>query len=435
MIRRLILATGYSGIGRLFSTLGNMLFVLAVSQHLKPSDLGVYALLFFFTQLFSGITPLGYPMYLAREVAHRRDNRQALGESLKEGGTALFWGSGLSLVVWLLMLLFYQKLPSNLLFLAVVAGILWGGEYLLAGILTGLERMAQNAFWHGVSLTLICAGLFLQSQFPLDLHNLFLLRIVATLIGLLGRLYALKDLKALFSLGRRLKSFHESSFFWYSGWVYLASRQLDVLILSFFLSDDLLGGYFLALRIFLTFGIVAEVLGIALIPFISRAHHGREERSLGWLFRRVVIGTFIVGIPLGVIFTLSRTWLITFFNPLLLESVSPLLGSLSWVIPFSLGNHLVGAFFSASNYQRERLYIHLAVIISTFIALVPLILVSSVTGAIWAKMGSDTVLFVCLCLKFNRILKSGPPSTGAHELAPDKKENKMGHIRCPEALQ
>jgi len=400
MIKRIVRATGYSGLGRFFSTLGNMLFVLAVTRHLDASALGVYGLLFFFTQLFSGITPLGHPMYLAREVAHRRDDEAKLGASLGDGGSALFWGGALSALIWLVLAIFYHRLPPDLLNLAVIAGVLWGIEYLLCGVLIGLERLAVNALWHGVSLGMIVVALFLQDTFPLTLTALFWVRIIATTVGLMGRIWAMKGLGRLFVFSWKLSSYKESSFFWYSGWVYMASRQLDVLVLSFFLSEGVLGGYFLALRIFLTFGIVAEVLGVALIPFISRAYHGHEERSLEWLFKMVLCGTFLVGIPLGLLFYFGRYGLIAFFNPLLVSTVSPLLTGLSLVVPFSLGNHLVGAFFSASAYQRERFFIHLWVILATFLALVPLVLLSSVAGAIWVKMGSETLLFIILVWRF-----------------------------------
>lgn len=403
MITRLIKATGFSGIGRLFSTLGNMLFVLVVSRHMDAGALGVYGLLFFFTQLFSGISPLGHQMYLAREVAHCREDGRELGRHLGDGAAALLWGGGLSILVWVVLGLCYDKLPFALLTLATAAGVLWGVEYLLSGVQIGLERLENNALWHGISLLLIVWALFGQSFFPLTLASLFWIRIAATTLGLLGRLYSLRGLKQCFTFTWRLHSFRESSFFWYSGWVYLASRQLDILILSFFLPDEVLGGYFLAFRIFLTFGIVAEVLGVALTPFISRAYHGREERSLDWLFRMVLLGIVAGGLPLALAFYYSRSWLVAIFNPLLVDSVSPMLAALAWVVPFSLGNHLIGAFFSASKYQRERLYIHLTVILVSLAALIPLIHFYSVWGAVWVKMGMDVLLFVLLTVKFKSI--------------------------------
>lgn len=404
MIRRMIQAAGFSGLGRFFSTLGNMLFVLAVSRHLDAAALGVYGLLFFFTQLFSGIAPLGHPMYLAREVSHRRDNPDLLADSLSQGGGALLWGGTLSMLVWGALLVFYGRLPAELFNLAVAAGVLWGGEYLLAGILTGLERLAVNALWHGVSLSVVVWGLFFQSVFPLTLSFLFWLRIVSTVIGLLGRLAAMRPLRRFHPRTWRLGSYRDSAFFWYSGWVYMASRQLDVLVLSFFLSDAVLGGYFLALRIFLTFGIVAEVLGVALIPFISRAYHGREEHSLHWLFGKVVLATFAFGLVMALLFHFTRSWLIAFFNPGLVNDVSPLLGSLAWAVPCALGNHLVGAFFSATDYQQERFWIHLGVIVASFAALWPLVVCFSVVGAIWVKIGSEILLFVIMLLRFRKKL-------------------------------
>ncbi len=400
MIRRIFQAAGYSGLGRFFSTLGNMLFVLAVSRNLDAAALGVYGLLFFFAQLFSGISPLGHPMYIAREVAHCRDEQGRLAVTLREGGSALLWGSGLSLLLWGVLLMAYGRLPADLLNLAVISGMLWGVEYLLVGILIGMERLAANALWHAVSLLLIVYCLFFQSIFPLTLQALFWIRIAATLVGLMGRLWAMAGLRRLISFSWRLSSYRESSFFWYSGWVFLASRQLDVLVISFFLPESVLGGYFLALRIYLSFGIVAEVLGVALIPFISRAYHDREERSLDWLFRMVMLGNFALGLPVAVAFYLGRSWLIAFFNPLLVADVVPLLACLALAIPFSLGNHLAGAFFSASDYQRERFFIHLWVIIATFAALIPLVIFCSVSGAIWVKMGSEIILYTILVYRF-----------------------------------
>jgi O-antigen/teichoic acid export membrane protein len=386
-----------------------MLFVLAVSQHFNAAALGVYGLLFFFCQLFSGIAPLGHPMYLAREVAHLRDDETRLGKALTDGLSALVWGTSLSLLVWGGLGAFYGQVSFDLLSLAALAGVLWGVEYLLAGLLIGMERLAINAVWHGASLALVVYFLFFQSFWPLSLPVLFWLRIAATVLGLLGRLWAMRGLGRLVSFSWKLHSYRESAYFWYGGWVFLASRQLDVLVLSFFLSDAALGGYFLALRIFLTFGIIAEILGVALIPFISRAHHGNEERSTIWLFRLVMLGIFVLGVPLGLGFYLGRDWLIAVFNPRLVAEVSPLIASLAWVVPFSLGNHLIGAFFSASRYQGERFYINLGVTLASLAALIPLAASLGVAGAIRVKIASETLLFLIMLVRF--MLKLRPDET------------------------
>lgn len=396
MIRRLLWATGFSGLGRFFSTLGNMLFVLAVSQDLDAAALGIYGLLFFFIQLFSGIAPLGYPMYLAREVAHLRDDDHRLGISLSEGLSGLLRGSALSLIIWVGLALFYDKLSLELLALAVLGGVLWGIEYILSGLLIGFERLAENAVWHGISLGVIIYFLFFQAFVPLSLPTLLWLRVAATLVGLVGRLWGMRGLRRLIKFTIRLHSYKETAFFWYSGWVFMASRQIDVLVLSFFLPDEALGGYFLALRIFLTFGIIAEVIGVALTPFISRAYHGREERSLNWLLHRVLLAIFILGIPLGAVFHYGRDWLVAFFNRQLVSQVSPLLAVLSWVVPFAFGNHLLGAFLSASNYQRERFFIHLWVVFLLFSAMIPGVSIWGVMGAVWVKMISELLLFLIL---------------------------------------
>ena len=406
MIRRLFIATTFSGLSRFFSTGANMLFVWAVSRHLPAAELGIYGILFFFTTLFSGISPLGYPTFIAREVAHRREQPELLQEIYREGLSAFIWGTSLSILVWLILAFSYSKVPPLPLSLAVWCGVLWGAENLLTWALIGLEENAQNSVWNAVGFGIVAAGIFLPVPWPITLSSLFLLRLFSTLVGVLGRLGFLYIPGMIAAFRLRLDSFKETLFYWLIGWINLSSRQLDVLLLSFFLSDADLGAYFLSLRIFLTVGIVSEVVGVAVIPFASRIYKGRETRSFNWLFTVVLAGSFLGGVRIALGMFLTRGWLLGIFNDGLIPSASPLLAILVWAVPFNMANNLVSSLYNASVFQRERFFISLILFIVSTGFLIPLAHFYSVSGAAWVKLGYELLRFLVLsCILWKRMGK------------------------------
>ncbi|MCK5056756.1 MAG: oligosaccharide flippase family protein, partial [Candidatus Aminicenantes bacterium] len=365
MIKRIFSTSFFSVASRFFSTGTSLLIIFFISKFMDTKSLGRYGIAFFFFQLFIVTSYLGLEVFLGKEVAYRREEPGMLRKLFNETLIATLYGSLFSFVLMAFFFIFYRKIDSPLFTVILFAGILYGLERNLGGFLLGKEKVHIDTLYMFLSLLVTAALIFLFRN-NLDIAKIFLIRVFSLSVGVTGRIFAIikdnkrspaqRDFRERGLPGRRKQRrfthFREIKFFWFfTGFTFL-ERQADLFILSLFIDEKILGGYFLSLRIYLTVNLLIEVLAQALTPFISRVFRGKEAVDLKTFFKYLFLISLFTGILLGLLLYFTRDFIIALFNKNLIPSSSPYLAILAFVVPFKVGTYILGSIMSSSQYQK-----------------------------------------------------------------------------------
>ncbi len=374
------------------NTAVNVFILFIISRFMGPQELGVYGIAFTVFNLFFSIASMNLWIYIGREMAHLKEDRQEVFNLFAESAAAAKVGILAAAVVLLGVVVVYRDLGFGLVTLTFAAGVLWSVEKNLSGFLLGRERMDLEALTSGATFGLTVI-LLLLSKGSLTIEWIFVVRVIGLVVGIGARLYYIRDCVALGSWKARMRRFGEIKYFWYTNVAAFVFRQVDVLVLSFFVGKVLLGSYFLALRIFMTVNIVSEVLAMSLTPFISRTFKGKESVDFRRLIMLSLSTAFAAGLVLGSGVYFGRDLLIAVFNRELVAGAGIYLKLLAWMIPFRMGMAMMGAFLSSSQYQNYRFYLSLMISIPFTLMTAILSFLYAADGAIVARMGAEILAF------------------------------------------
>ena len=392
MLKRIFTTSVFSILSRGLNTATNVFILFVISRFMGPQELGIYGIAFTIFNLFFSVASMNLWIYIGREMAHLKEDRQQVFNLFGETMAAAKVGFLASGVVLLGALAIYRELGVGLVLLTFAAGVLWGLEKNLSGFLLGRERMDLEALTSGLTFVLT-VGLLVLTKDNLTIEWIFVVRLIGLLAGIAVRFYFIRDCIVLSAWKARMRKFSEIKYFWFNNVAAFVFRQVDVLVLSFFVGKALLGSYFLALRIFMTVNIVSEVLAMSLTPFISRSFKGKESVS----FRRMILlslgTTFVVGLMLGGGVFWGRHFLISIFNRELVAGAGVYLKLLAWMIPFRMGMAILGAFLSSSQYQHYRFYLSLMISIPFTLMTAALSFLYAADGAIVARLGTEIMAF------------------------------------------
>lgn len=392
MLKRIFTTSVFSVLSRGLNTATNVFILFIISRFMGPQELGIYGIAFTIFNLFFSIASMNLWIYIGREMAHLQEDRQEVFNLFGETMAAAKVGFLASGVVLLGALAIYRELGVGLVLLTFAAGVLWGIEKNLSGFLLGRERMDLEALTSGLTFALT-VGLLVLTKDDLTIEWIFVVRLIGLLAGIAVRFYFIRDCIVLSAWKVRMKKFSEIKYFWFNNVAAFVFRQVDVLVLSFFVGKALLGSYFLALRIFMTVNIVSEVLAMSLTPFISRSFKGKESVSFRRMIMLSLVTTFVVGLLLGGGVFWGRHFLISIFNRELVAGAGLYLKLLAWMIPFRMGMAILGAFLSSTQYQNYRFYLSLMIAIPFTLMTAALSFLYAADGAIVARLGTEIMAF------------------------------------------
>lgn len=386
----------------------NLLFIFYITRTLGESDLGIYGIAFFLMQLASYLSSLGLPAFFSKEIACRRDDQNRSSLIYSEFITSVLYGTGLTILVGLGVVMFYRQIPSSLIIFSFIAGFFSGLELNLHGFLLGTEKMNFDALFNGISfgLTIILIAVFHGSG--IDLKEILLIRIVIFILGVMLRLIFMKKKFLWTQISYRLKYFEEEKYYFFSYACFIVLRQVDVFVLSYFISTNLLGAYFLSVRIYMTVALLLEIISISLSPFISRSFHGREVISFRKFFKKLILIFFWAGTALGIFLYVFGDFLVGLFDKQMVTICSPYLKLLALVVPFRCVNTIWGSLFSSSRFQNVRFYIIIVTASLYLVGTIVFVYFWQDVGAIFAKILADLVLFLISIYfgfrKFNSVM-------------------------------
>ncbi|MFC2155733.1 MATE family efflux transporter [Acidobacteriota bacterium] len=409
MLKRIFSTSFFSIVSRFFSTGTSLLIIFFISKFMDTKSLGRYGIAFFFFQLFIVTSYLGLEVFLGKEVSYRRGEPGMLRKLFNETLIATLFGSLLSFALMTMFYVFYRKIDLTLFTVVLFAGILYGLERNLGGFLLGKEKVHIDTFYMFLSL-LLTAALILLYKDNLDITKIFLIRVFSLLAGVIGRFFALVKDNEDFSKQQdfpkwKFSRFKEIKFFWFFTIFTFLERQADIFMLSLFIDEQILGGYFLSLRIYLTVNLLIEVLAQALTPFISRVFRGKEAVDFKTFFKYLFIISLFTGIMLGLLLFFTRDLIIALFNKGLIPNSSSYLAILAFLVPFKVGSYILGSIMSSSQYQKARFYISLFTTLFFVISLTLFVNFYSALGAIYARAIFEVLVYLISLIFVYNFLK------------------------------
>ncbi len=405
MFKQIIKTSFFSIASRGFLTLTNLIILYSISRGLGEEKLGIYSITAFFYYLFAFLTSFELTTYFGKEVAHRRDYTEEIKRLFGEIATTFLVGLVLSFLVLLFLLIFYEKIDAFLLIISTISGIIFGFEKNLAGVLLGKEKMHFEFISQVVAFGMVAIPVVLYVR-RLDIAGVYFLRIAASVVCIVLRSYFTRIVKYLEKKQVSLKhySWKEISFFSASGFSFFVQHHIDLFILSFLISKELEGAYFLALRIFLAFSLLAEMFAFALTPYISRSYRGKDSHRFDLFYTRMFYIQIGLGACASIILFFTRDFLVALFSS---ENGSRLatdfLFYFSFLLFFRFVSYYTGNVLTSTQYQNIRFYILItsaALLISLEIILGKLF---SVYGIIYSRAVGEVFIFVAYLVAVTKI--------------------------------
>ncbi|MCP5054851.1 MAG: oligosaccharide flippase family protein [bacterium] len=410
MLKRIIKTSFFSLGSRGFLTLTNLIILYSVSRQLGEEQLGIYSISAFFYYLFSFFTSFELTTYLGKEVAHLRDRVEELKKLYGEIVTTFLLGLGVSGVVYILLLFFYHQIDGEVILIAGVSGVIFGVEKNLSGVFLGKEKM-QFEFIAQVAAFGIVAAPTLLAAGGLGITGIYALRIGASLltIGLRARLIRMGRYLQKGMVSFREYNWKEISFFSASGFAYFIQHHLDLFVLSYLIPKELEGAYFVALRIYLSFCLLAEMTSFALTPYISRVYRNKETKQLGDMknfkrfYKKILGAGILLGAAASVLLFFTRDILTAFFSKENPGLSADFLFYFSFFLFFRFVSYYTGNVLTATEYQNIRFYI----LITSALLLTGLQIVLgiffSVYGVIYARAVMELFIFIAYLIALKKV--------------------------------
>jgi len=405
MIKRILTSSVHSITSRLFITITNLFVIYFISKNLSSADLGNYGIAFFFHIFFATISSFTLYLYYGKEFVRYQKGSSEESELVNEFVTILIIGLGMTIVSPFLISLFYSKINFGLIMLSCFAGYVLGIERNLGGFLLGKEKMPFESFSNFVSLTVTVVPMLFFSVYFNSVEKIFFLRILSLLVAAALKFFYVRDMFNVKKLRFKFYSFKEIKYYCFTGISSSILREADVFILSFFIDKSLLGGYFLALRIFYAFGNLAEVVSSALTPFISGYYSDRANGGFR-RFNKYMLPVFMLfAIIFSILLLVSRNIILEAFSPANLIESGKYLFFFSFFLFFRFMSFSTGIILTSADLQKTRFRI-------MFLASMILIFLEIVLGSQFKIMGIlisrgivEVFIFIVFGIFVNKLLK------------------------------
>lgn len=405
MIKRILKTSFFSVGSRGFLTLTNLVIMYSISHELGDLKVGIYGISAFLYYLFSFFTSFELITYFGKEIAHKRDRGGEVKKLYGEIVTTFLMGLVISVVTLLALLLFYHQIDASLMVISAVSGIIFGVEKNLSGVLLGKEKMHFEFISQIIAFVMTAVPVLLFVR-QLDIAGVYFLRIAASVICIILRGYFTSIHKYLERkvVSLKLYNWKEISFFSASGLSFFIQHHVDLFILSFFASKEMEGTYFVALRIFLAFNLLAEMISFALTPFISRTYRADDPNKFNRFFTRVFYVQLALGACASVILFFTRGILADFFTDTGASAqTADFLLYFSFFVFFRFVSYYTGNILTSTRFQDIRFYI--LVTSSVLLILLELVLgnLFSAYGVIYARAVVEVFIFVAYLVAVARV--------------------------------
>jgi O-antigen/teichoic acid export membrane protein len=384
--------------------------MFSVSHGLGEKKLGIYSISAFLYYLFSFLTSFELTTYFGKEVAHQRDRSGELKKLVGEVATTFFIGLALSVVLLFFLLVLYKEIDTPVLLIAAASGVVFGLEKNLSGLLLGKEKMQFEFISQVIAFVMVAVPVFLLVK-ELDITGIYLLRLAASVSTIILRAYFAEIKNYLDKIPinvNAIKTYNwkEIRFFSASGFSYFIQHHFDLFILSFLISREQEGAYFVALRIYLAFCLLAEMTSFALTPYISRVYRRKESNAVNdfqGFYKKILLVGILLGALASVILFFTRDMLVSIFTKQNTQLSSDLLFYFSFFLFFRFVSYYTGNILTATRFQDIRFYI----LISSAALMIGLEFLLgfllSLKGIIYSRAAMELFIFVAYLIAMAKV--------------------------------
>ena len=156
----------------------------------------------------------------------------------------------------------------------------------------------------------------------------------------------------------------ESRAFLVLGAVIVVYQQIDTVVISTLVDNEVVGWYSTADTLFGTLLFIPTTLMFALLPRFSRLH-AEDLEGLGRLVRQVFSSSMLIAVPIGLgTMVVADRFVLTLYGDKYRET-GPVLAVFGVVIIFTFGTILIGGLASATGHQRTWNIVMIAAIVAS----------------------------------------------------------------------
>ena len=362
---------------------------------------GVYAYILVLVQNINVVTQYGFQFSATKKISQNRDNHQFLEQYCSNILCARFLIATFCIVL-VLSLSHWALDTSDRFFMFLTAiGMIYGDVFIPTWLFQGLEQMKYVTIVHASSKILFTILIFVVVLRPEDYEYILLLNSLGfilaaslsmTLVRKQFKLHLHKPcLREVFS------ELHESLSLCFSMIGIDLYRNMNVVILNFFVSDAAVGVYALAEKVIKASQSFITPISQALFPHVSLKVKREGVRKSMALLQRAGVILLILTVTVVLLIFLCGDFLVSLVGKDFSE-IKPLLNWMYPVLIFGCMNFLLG-FVGLVNLGQQKFFFY-AVLISGTVSLGLLFWLARYWGIQVAAMTmslSEILLFItCL---------------------------------------
>ncbi len=331
---------------------------------------GVYAYILVLVQNINVVTQYGFQFSATKKISQNRDDHSFLEQYCSNILCARFLVATLCIVL-VLALSHWALDTSDRFFMFLTAiGMIYGDVFIPTWLFQGLERMKYMTIVNASSKILFTILIFVVVVRPEDYEYIMLLNSLGFLLAaILSMVLVRKQFKIRLPKPRMKEVFselRESLSLCFSMIGIDLYRNMNVVVLNFFVSDAAMGVYALAERVIKAAQSFITPVSQALFPHMSLKIKQEGVGKSMALLRRAAIFLFILTVVVALVIFFCGDFLVSLVGKDFSE-VKPLMNWMYPVLIFGCMNFLLG-FVGLVNLNQQK-YFFFAVFISGTISL------------------------------------------------------------------
>jgi O-antigen/teichoic acid export membrane protein len=371
-----------------------LLVFIYIIRVLGPKNFGVFEYFLSFVGIFFLFADFGISTIFIRDYQQQQD---------KEKQTNIFFSLKIILaVIFSLLALggyFLSKKFYGFLFYFsfVLFYFLMAIEGFFENFFIALEKTEKKFLFNTLMSLFLFIFVFLGLTFFKNILVVILAYILSALLGIIFAYFlTLKETKIKFFFDPQLAKKYlynglPLTLFGLLGYVFFTT---DKIILAHLRSIEEVGYYSLASRILSVLFIIPSLFNTALYPYLARKIVEKEEKIIKFLFKNILLGSFISGFLIAIlIFILSPIIVPIFFGSKYNFSIE-ILQAFVWIIVFVFPTNFLDYFLISNHRQWLDFWITLLPAVLNVVLNFILIPFYGVYGAVYSSILAQALNFI-----------------------------------------
>ncbi len=360
---------------------------------------GAYSIVFSLIQYVILFSAYGFSFSTTKQISQYRENKEFVNEVFNSTLICRFIIAFVTTVPVFLLCAFFYPEEYSLMFLLGV-GMILGDIVNPVWLYQGMEKMRFMTFVNLISKTIFTILIFVGIRQESDYIYVTFLNSCGYLVsGIVSLIFAIKFFNIKLSLPKKnhiKKQFIDGWYIFLSTLSMNLYRNSNVLILSFFLGEGLVGIYSGAEKVIKAVQAVTNPISNALFPHVAKSFkHSSLQSKLHMIFKLckymsilliVISGGAYIGAPI--------------LTKILLDNVDNAIGLIHIMCPvifFGGINYIMGIVGLVNLNAQRSFFIY--VMISGIISIIMLIIATPIIGlqAAAYSMSLTEILLFCMC--------------------------------------